>query len=445
MELAKNGVKPATFPALDLLDDRDQLAAVLRLDLEPGDPRYDLARSRAVIAKRTAERKTTSQSAKKKVDDAENAYQRANLENKALTTPAVFEEWQGKLRDAHRDYSRERAAVQVLEELDNQAREAQRQHPGATLAKNNGSPGAGQGVWAVDRRKFPFAGQWIFDYGVLTLHQDTSGHVAGVFATKVFHYTATFDIDGTKPTTGSAILVGNAKGATLRFTMFDYRGNERTGTLVLDADGTGGKWTLDATDPLLAPNATKTAPRDGTATVTKQPPKKGPRQPNVPAPGTSPFRIPPGASPFGLTPPPRKPPKGAEGPRNGSLDRLEVAAPDPSWTQTTPTASVAGYWVHSDDKRMNILFKAQPSGLFEGAQATLPGTPANLRAATSGQVVLVLENVNTGIIVTPSVREAVLADGGEKLRFLPPRDRTSTSGLVGRNATPLELTRDGNE
>lgn len=324
-------VKPARFPALDLLDDRDQLAAVLRLDLEPGDPRYDLARSRAVIAKRTAERKTTVQSAKKKVDDAENAYQRANLENKALTTPAVFEEWQSKLRDAHRDYSRERAAVQVLEELDNQAREAQRQHPGATLAKNDGSPEAGQGVWAVDRRKFPFAGQWIFDYGVLTLHQDTSGHVAGVFATKVFHYTATFDIDATKPTTGSAILVGNAKGATLRFTMFDYRGNERTGTLVLDADGTGGKWTLDA------------------------------------------------------------------------------------------------------------------SGLFEGAQATLPGTPANLRAATSGQVVLILENVNTGIIVTPSVREAVLADGGEKLRFLPPRDRTSTSGLVGRNATPLELTRDGNE
>jgi hypothetical protein len=112
--------------------------------------------------------------------------------------------------------------------------------------------------------------------------------------------------------------------------------------------------------------------------------------------------------------------------------------------QTTPTGVVAGYWVHSNDKRMNILFKAQPSGLLEGAQGTLPGMAGNLRAAAAGQVVFVLENINMGVM-SPSVREAVFADGGEKLRFLPPQDRTSTSGLFGRNLTPLELTRDRNE
>jgi hypothetical protein len=93
---------------------------------------------------------------------------------------------------------------------------------------------------------------------------------------------------------------------------------------------------------------------------------------------------------------------------------------------------------------MNILFKAQPSGLLEGANGNLPSTTGNLRAAAAGNLLLILENVNIGLL-SASVREAVLSADGQKLGFLPPRDKSSTSGLVGPNSRPLELTRDSSE
>lgn len=411
VDLAAKGTKPKDLPALDLLDDRGGVAAVLRLDLGPGDPRYDLARTRAVLAKRIPERTKAELTAKKAADDVENAHQRAMLDQTALASPEKFAEWEIKLLDKRRAHGMQQAAIQVLQELDDQARESQRMYPGSTLVKDSNASAGGEAAWAVDRNKFPFAGQWAFDYGVLTLHQDASGAVAGVFATKVFYYTGKYEIDPTKAITGSAILVGRAQGSTLKFTMFDFRGKERTGRLVLDTDGTGGTWSLGPTDA--------------------EPPKRAAK---TPARGLG----------LALPQPATRQTKGAEAARSGPLDRIEVAAPEPLCVQKVPTASFAGYWVHPTDKRMNILFKAQDSGLLEGTHGNIPSATGNLRAAAAGNLLLVLENVNTGL-VSPSVRAAVLSADGDKLTFLAPREKNSTSGLIGPNSKPLELTRDSSQ
>lgn len=405
IEPAKKAAKPAAFPALDLLDDRGSLAAVLRLDLGPGDPRFDLARTRAVLAKRMAERTTAERSAKKEVDDVENAQQRARLDKPGRASRDTLHEWEEKLHEKYRAHGMEQAASRVLQELDNQARESQRKYPGATLVKDGSTSADAEAAWAVDRDKFPFAGQWVFDYGLLTLHQDTNGAVAGVFATKVFYHTAKYEIDRTKPTTGSAILIGHAEGSKLKFTMVDSHGRERTGKLVLDAEGSGGTWSLDSTMVETRKRANKASRR------------------TEPSPRVA---------------------KDAEAARGGPLDRIEVAAPEPACVQEYPTASFAGYWVHPTDKRMNILFKSQTSGLLEGASGNSPSAAGNLRAAATGNLLIILENVSIRIL-SPSVREAVLSADGQKVTFLAPRDKSSTSGLVGRNSKPLELTRDSSE
>lgn len=405
IDVAKKGAKPTALPALELLDDRGRIAAVLRLDLGPGDPRYDLARTRAVLATRIAERTKAEQSAKKDVDDVENAHQRALLEKSTRGKRDAREEWDEKLRDVYREHGIQEAAVRVLHELDNQVRESQRDHPGATLVKDGGAPARGDAEWAVDRNKFPFAGQWLFDYGVLTLFQDATGSVAGVFATKVFHHTAKHEVDQTKPTSGSAILTGRADGSKLTFTMVDFRGRERTGKLVLDADGTGGTWSLESTS---------VEPRRANKASTRESSR-----------------------------PARRVTKDAEDDRSGPLDRIEFAAPNPSWTQGSPTASFAGYWVHPTDKRMNILFKSQSSGLLEGANGNLPGPTGNLRGAAAGNFLVLVEHASVGIS-SPSVREAVLSADGQKLTFVVPHDK-STGRDIGRGSKPLELTRDRNE
>jgi hypothetical protein len=401
VETTKKGTK-GSLPALELLDDRDRAIATLRLDLGPGDPRFDLARTRSVLAKRITEQTKAVREAKKEVDEVENAHQRAKLSGSARTTRQSLEEWDEKLWEKYRAHGMAQAAIQVLQELDNQARETQREHPGVTLVKVDGAAGSPT-TWSIDRSKFPFAGQWVFDYGVLTLHQDASGNVAGVFATKVFYNSAKQEIDQGKGTVGSAILTGEAKGSKLDFTMFDFRGRVRTGQLVLDADGTGGSWKLEST-------TTQTTRSSKTNRVLK---------------GS-----------------PRKVEKEAEDDRRGSLDRVEVAAPMALCVQQVPTASFAGYWVHPTDKRMNILFKAPgDDGLLEGAMGNSQTTAGNLRAAASGNLLVILENVH-GVLQSPSVREATLSADGQRLTFLAPREKSSTSGLVGRNSMPLELTKD---
>ena len=68
---ASNGERPPTLPALELLDDRGRIAAVLRLDLGPGDRRFDLARTKAVIRDRLAERADMELVAKKEINKLE--------------------------------------------------------------------------------------------------------------------------------------------------------------------------------------------------------------------------------------------------------------------------------------------------------------------------------------------------------------------------------------
>jgi len=152
VDVAKTGGAPADLPALELLDDRGRLAAVLRLDLKPGDPRYDLARTRAVLSKRAVDRKAAEQAAKSQVDTVENAYQRYKLEKGAGLDFETINEWERKLLDAHRTHGRERAMRMVLGELDAQALETQRRHPNITLAADNESPGGGRGDWTIDRK-----------------------------------------------------------------------------------------------------------------------------------------------------------------------------------------------------------------------------------------------------------------------------------------------------
>lgn len=392
IEPGKKRAKSAKAPALELLDDRGRLAAILRLDLGPGDPRFDLARTRSVLAVRKAENVKRERAAKKDVDDAENAQQRGRLEKLSRVERDELEE---NLRRLYREHGYLQANGRILHELDDQARESQRQYPAATLVMDGGVSTA-EAAWRVDRDKYPFAGRWLFDYGELKLYQDTSGNVAGVFATKVFSHTSRFEIDRSKPTTGCAVLSGRVKGSKLNFTMFDFRGRERSGQLVLDDDGAGGAWSFEST--------------------TKEPTR-----------GTRMNRA---------TRPPRgKAVKEAEDSRSGPLDRIEVSAPDPLWTPTVPAASFAGYWVHPTDKRMNTLYKSQPSGLLEGVQGN-PSPGGNLRAASAGNLLLILEHVNVGVL-TPSVREALLSADGQKLKYIGP------GGALNGNV--LELTRDSKE
>jgi hypothetical protein len=134
----QEGAEPADLPAL-VLDDRGRVVAVLRLDLGPGDPRYDLARTRAVLAKRIAERTKSELATKKKADEVENAHQRAQLDGSVRADREKFQEWEDKLRVAYRTHSYEEAALVVLRELDDQARETQRSHPGTTLVNDGGA------------------------------------------------------------------------------------------------------------------------------------------------------------------------------------------------------------------------------------------------------------------------------------------------------------------
>lgn len=470
--------KPTALPALELLDDRGRLAAVLRLDLQQGDPRFDLARTRAVLAQRIKDRKETEEKTKKVVDAVENENQLAQLQGVFNTSFDAFTQAQAKLNAAYREHRYEQAARVVFQELDDEAREAQRQNPSATLVKDNVDSTNAPAAWAVDRRKYPFAGQWLFDYGVLTLYQDARGAVAGVFATKVFSSTADMAIDQSKPTTGSAILVGQAQGSELPFTMYDHRGRERKGKLTLNAEGTGGKWSLastevDSMNPLPANEPTGPTPgmtpkdRDKGRSAKPGKPKGksnaptpsspfGAPLPNplpLPPPVTNPLQVgsaPKGSGtpqspvtglPFGF-PPVRRTPRDAEPARNGALDRIETAAPERLCQQQASTASFAGYWVHATDKRMNILFQREASGLLNGRQGSLPVPKGNLRGAAVGNLLLILEHVNMELTTSPSVVGAELSGDGERLVYLAPHPRGPSASVVHRSGRPLELTRD---
>ncbi|MFO0817607.1 MAG: hypothetical protein U1A77_06675 [Pirellulales bacterium] len=478
VDVAGGKRKPTSLPALDLLDERGRLAAVLRLDLQQGDPRFDLARTRAVLAQRIKEREDAERKTKKTVDAVENEIQRGDLDGSLRMNQDAFNEAQSKRSGAYRDHRYEEAARVVFQELDGEAREAQRKNPSATLVKNGDDTTTAPAAWAVDRRKYPFAGQWLFDHGVLTLYQDARGAVAGVFATKVFHYTADMTIDQTKPTTGSAILVGQAQGSELPFTMYDHRGRERKGKLTLNPDGTGGNWSLMATEgeslnPLPANEPTKPSPgispkkgEKGRGVKSGKPkgnPKNtppvspfGPPLPNplpLPPPMLNPLQgnsagkggvspqLPTAGFPLGL-PPVRRAPRNAEPARNGLLDRIETASPDRLCQQQTSTASFAGYWVHPTNKLFNILFEREPSGLLNGKQGSLPVPKGNLRGAAVGNLLLILENVNMELVTPPSVVGAQLSDDGERLVYLAPHPRGPSTNAVNRSDRLLELTRD---
>lgn len=473
--------KTTSLPALELLDDRGRLAAVLRLDLQQGDPRFDLARTRAVLAQRINQRKENELKTKRAVDAVENENQRAQLEGSFNASFAAMEQAQAKLNAAYREHRYEQAARVVFQELDDEARMAQRQHPGATLVKDNASAISGRASWAMDRQRFPFAGQWLFDFGVLTLFQDARGAVAGVFATKVFHNTADMTIDQNQSLTGSAILVGQSLERDLPFTMYDHRGRERKGKLTLNPDGTGGKWSLASTEneamnPLAVKQTTGPAPgtaprkRDKGLDVNNGKPKGKPMPPMpslpfgtqfpnplsnplpLPAPLLNPlqagsppklggFPQPPFPSyPLGL-PPVQRPPRNAEPGRQGVLDRIEIAAPDRLWEQQSPTASFVGYWVHDTDKRMNIVFQREASGLLNGKQGSFPVPLGNLRGAAVGNLLLILENVNMELSTTPSVVAAELSGSGDRLIYMTPRARAPFAAGVNRFSQPMELIR----
>lgn len=470
VDVAPQKTPPAAPPALELLDEQGQVAAVLRLDLGPGDPRYDLARTRAVMARRIAERTTSEAKARSAADAVENAFQKAQLEGALQADFNAFEEWRGKLHQAHRAHRYEETARVIFQELDGEAREMQRRYPAATLVQDGADSAGAATAWYVDRQKFPFSGQWLFDHGILTLFQDANGRVAGVFATKVFSPAAKMEIDRTKPTTGSAILVGRARGSELSFAMHDYLGRPRQGKLTLNADRTGGAWNLSATDvedPVagMARTGSPPAPKDsgrsnpknsGTTPRTPQG-KKGKTTPgnpfNVTPQPANPFNVLPQkgkaqgneatgpVSPFGLPIPKRVSPN-AESARSGTFDSIQVGPPDPLWSQDVPTSAADGYWVHATDKRMNTLFTASPNGMMVGKQGSVPVPNGNLRAAAVGNLLLILENVGTDLIITPSVVGALISADGAKLTYLPASPRAPSASVPARGGNRLELTRD---
>lgn len=384
------------MPALELLDARGRVAAVLRLDLAIGDPRFDLARTKELLRDRLAERTDAEKESRKEFDDVENAYQRALLEKKA---PQVIQEWNEKLNGKARVLGHNRAAINLYRELDKQVAALQLRYPATTIVKDGGETVANPLV--AKHQQFRFAGQWLFHYGLLTLYQDKKGMVVGTFTGKVFHLAGRYAVNEEKEASQTAIVSGHVDGSTLTFTMMDTDRKERMGKIVLDADALGGIWSLDAAvlsnivEALNTPEGKRTGGQKGLLTQYAKNPKA--------------------------------PALGYEPPAQGRVDRLDVGFPDAAWFQEVEMGPFAGYWVHATDKANNTLLKPIRSGVFEGANGdTAVRGRGNVKGAAAGNVMFIVQNPGYG--PAASVREAALSADGQKLTFDPVAEKAPIRG-----------------
>lgn len=228
--------KPHRLPALELFDDQGDLIGLLRLDLEPGDPRFDLARTLAMIRGRLKERADGAVRAKKDLSDVEDELQKKQLQGKASS----YKERTEKLKEMKTSLTKETQALQLMQNVERQLIALQRQFPAATLVKDGDLPSGNLNPLAGKRKRFRFAGEWLFDQGMLTLYQDTRGLVTGTLSV-IAKNQQSFEELG--------ILAGKVEGQTLSFTLMYTARKERTGQIILDDDGVGGRWTGDGAPP----------------------------------------------------------------------------------------------------------------------------------------------------------------------------------------------------
>ena len=393
---AGKGEKPPALPALELLDDRSRVIAVLRLDLTSGDPRFDLARTRAMLRNRLAERADMERVATKEFNEVENEVQKLRLEKKPFEVVRVLDE---KANEKKKTLNRHHAASELMQDVDRKAAELQLRYPGTTIVKDGEeTPGSSDSL-AAKHKQFRFAGDWLFDYGMLTIHQDAKGFVAGT-------YTISFSAAGVAQRvtqSGSrgglvktAVLSGKAVGSNLKLTLFDTGGKSRSAEIILDLDGLGGRWVGDSTTSSEKPGVKKPKAKPG-------------------------------------------PPEPKPVPLHGRVDRLDSGLPEADWFQDVNTGDFAGYWVHATKKEYNVMLKPLLPGVYEGTDGNGGLTTArNIRGSAAGHLLFIIQSPG---YTEASVREAVLSADGQTLTFDPPKADAPKKGLIQPTNAGIELTR----
>jgi hypothetical protein len=386
------GAKLPALPALELLDDRDAVIALLRLDVAPGDPRYDLVRTKAILQARRAERAEFEKQITKDLGDLENEQKRQELEQKSTENPSHSPRRKNtrsgrntadKAGETKNDLGLEHATLFLLQNVQQKAVAFQRRFPATTLVKDGDDSTDRSNASAGKHQQFRFAGEWLFYCGMLTLHQDAQGVVAGTFTSH-----RQLALGGKSPylvrkqSAKVAVVSGQVAGATLTFSLIDTRGNERKGKLVLDVDGLGGTWSLEASEDR----------RRGSSIRIHEPAVQG------------------------------------------RLDRLDIGIPETAWFQEVGTGSFAGYWVHATNKDNNAIIKPLGPGRFEivGGPFTRPPRNINNKTAAAGNLLFVAQQ--TSSVSGPQVHEAILSADGQNLTLdpdveSPPTRRPTTGGL----------------
>lgn len=395
----------SVLPAMEFFDDANRLVGVLRLDLKPGDGRFDLARSRAILQRRVDEWKKGEQQASKAVDSLKNEWEKQKLESPGKIDANRDMDMNTKVQSLERIVSRQQAGRLLTLDWERKIAEMQAKFPAATLARDGELltlTGSSRAERPSDAR---FAGYWLFDYGVLTLYQNEKGTVIGTFSSKAFRSSlGALPIDGSRGTAVTAVLAGQARNNTLSFTLHDARGRERSGKLELGEDGLSGKWALDAFSGEVVPRTASNSPRkeaaksQGKTTLGKTGSGFGGFGKTAGKANDktkdNPFRVNNPGMGLGMNPLARRQELEKEQARTGKLERLDFGFVDPNWFQQGDGSDFAGYWVHDRDKSRNTLIKKTSTvSIFQCSGAgtsMMPNMSSSLKGVGIGNLLFLL-------------------------------------------------------
>lgn len=412
---AKND-KTTRLPALECFNEQNRLVAVLRLDLQAGDTRFDLARTRAVLQRRIEERSEAEKQAAKEVDKRKNEKQEDSLKNPGRINVTRMQQLDDGIRVAEKLQAVHHAALTISQAWASKIVELQTRFPAATLAKDGELltvEAEGRSARPADMR---FAGLWLFDYGVLTLYQNSKGTVVGSFTSQSSDYRHEMIV--------SAVVTGQAPGNTLTFSLSDVDGRTRGGKIELGPDALSGTWSLDA----------YTYPGTAAARGTSGPSSKTPMKKN-------PFKIDPPI----MSDPVRRLLSKNEPARKGRIDWLDIGTFDPSWAQEGDGSALVGYWVHPTNKEMNTLIKAGKGGYYECTGAgtgMMPTIASKLAGVGVGHIMFLLPSQKDGLHVR--IARLQLSSDKQSLTLDQEADpATPSNTLTPRSAPrPVVLTRD---
>jgi hypothetical protein len=398
------------LPAVELFDNKSERVAVLRLDIGPGNPRFDLMRSLTLLKDALKQRHEAEKRAMKALDNLEDDIQKARLNGLPQQPQPGQINWaqlqaQGQTwrpgspmvgspamqakKTAEATVLQETTAILLMADLERKIIASQRQFSAAMLVKDADSAPMAVNPLIRLREDRRFAGQWLLDHRVLlTLYQDANGLVNGTFsATEVKQLPQRPNL---RPGAAQAALLpsqllartvprilgmvsGQVHGKSLSVAFIDLKGNLVNGRVDLADNALGGVYVY----------------------------------------------------------------KEVNSGRHVSLkiQRVDTGLPDPEWFQGN-TGNFAGYWVHATQKVQNTILTKNQAGLFSGVKEQVKA----IRACVAGNKMFLIE-IPQYQIVDSRVREAILSPDGQTLTIDPRRHGTVGFQMI----SSTELTRrEGN-